>query len=229
MQAIVIAKDPNERDLLVFAFRQVGLAVAASGDFTRVLANWTEHPADLILLSLQEEDKEPLKVLASVRNATQVPLILLLERVSERLTCELLEGGADIVLQRPASPRVIAAVGRALLRRANAIPAFVLPQLDLGEIAVDPSTRMVQVQGKEPQRLTQLEFRLLYVLMTNRGQVLPPEVIVERVWGYTGEGNRELVRGLVSRLRHKIEVDPERPRFLETLPGVGYRFQIETI
>jgi two-component system response regulator MtrA len=56
---------------------------------------------------------------------------------------------------------------------------------------------------------------------------LPTEVIVERVWGYSGEGNRELVRGLISRLRHKIEHNPNQPRLIETLPGIGYRFSLE--
>jgi DNA-binding response OmpR family regulator len=72
-----------------------------------------------------------------------------------------------------------------------------------------------------------LEFRLLYVLMVNRGQVIPVDVIVERVWGYTGQGSRELVRGLVSRLRRKIEPNPHEPRFIQNVPGVGYRFSLD--
>jgi DNA-binding response OmpR family regulator len=63
--------------------------------------------------------------------------------------------------------------------------------------------------------------------MTNRGQVLPTETIVERVWGYSGEGDRDLVRGLISRLRRKIEADVENPRFIQTVPGVGYLFATE--
>ncbi len=83
---------------------------------------------------------------------------------------------------------------------------------------------MVTLAGKEPQTLTPLEFRLLYMLMTNPDQVIPLEVIIERVWGYNGEGNRELVRGLVRRLRRKIEPDPEQAHFIHNHPGVGYRF-----
>jgi DNA-binding response OmpR family regulator len=63
--------------------------------------------------------------------------------------------------------------------------------------------------------------------MTNRGQVVPNEVIAERVWGYMGEGNQDLVRGLVSRLRRKIDLDPSSGSFIETVSGVGYRFIIE--
>ena len=76
----------------------------------------------------------------------------------------------------------------------------------------------------ESRRLTQLEFRLLYTLMTHRGQVIPSENIVENVWGYSGEGSKELVRGLVQRLRSKVEPEPRHPRYITTVPGVGYRF-----
>jgi DNA-binding response OmpR family regulator len=140
----------------------------------------------------------------------------------------LLRGGADVVLPRPVSPQLLAEYARVVLRRSGAVPAFMLPRLDLEEISLDPATRTVVVSGRDPCRLTQLEFRLLYVLMTNREQVIPTEAIVERVWGYAGEGDRDLVRGLVSRLRHKIEPDPDKPRFIETLSGVGYRFSLES-
>jgi DNA-binding response OmpR family regulator len=223
MQAIVISPDPDERDLLVYTLRKAGLAVAASAEYRRVLSNWTDHAADVMLVALAA-DADPVQVIGEVRAITQVPLVLMAEPMSEADTCKVLNMGADVVINRPASPLVVAAQCSVILRRSNAVPGFVLPSLDLGLISLDPSSRQVEVQGKPSQRLTQLEFRLLYVLMTNRGQVLPSEVIVERVWGYSGEGNRDLVRGLVSRLRHKIEPDPEKPIFLETLSGVGYRF-----
>lgn len=228
MQAIVIAPDPEERDVLTFVLRKAGLAVAASGDYVRVLSNWGDHPADLILLALQAGENLD-EVTKIVRAATQAPLFIVSEAVPDSTIALSLREGADVIVTRPVSPQLIAAQAIALLRRANAVPAFVLPNLDLGPINLDPSTRTVQVGENRPQRLTQLEFRLLYFLMTNRGQVLPTEVIVERVWGYTGEGNRDLVRGLVSRLRHKIEPNPEQPQFLETLSGVGYRFVIDEI
>ena len=101
-----------------------------------------------------------------------------------------------------------------------------LVSLDLGAVVLDPATRTVTVQDGEPQRLTHLEFRLAYVLMTNRDQVVPTEILVERVWGYDGSGDRELVRGLISRLRRKIEPSQEDPIFIETITGVGYRLTV---
>jgi DNA-binding response OmpR family regulator len=91
-----------------------------------------------------------------------------------------------------------------------------------GELILDPGTRSVQVESNEPKRLTQLEFRLLYTLMTHVGQIIPTESIVEQVWGFSGEGNRELVRGLVQRLRSKVEPDKRNPRYVMTEKGLGY-------
>jgi DNA-binding response OmpR family regulator len=115
----------------------------------------------------------------------------------------------------------------ALLRRAGGVPLFSLPNLNLAGLTLDPATRTVEVADHPSRRLTHLEFRLLYTLMTHRGHVLPTETIVERVWGYSGEGSRELVRGLISRLRAKVEPDPRRPQYILTVPGVGYSFNQE--
>jgi DNA-binding response OmpR family regulator len=227
MQAMVVADDPDEKDVLIFVLRREGLAVASSTDPQRVLKNWTDHPADLLVVAMTEE-ADPLSLAEAVRTTTQTPLLMLVEPLSEKALCALLHTGADVVLTRPVSPQLLAAHVHGLIRRSSAVPNFVLPSLALDEIALDPSTRTVEVEGEEPRRLTHLEFRLLYTLMTHRGQVIPTDVIVERVWGYTGEGNQDLVRGLVSRLRRKIEPDRETPRFVETIPGVGYRFVVDT-
>lgn len=229
MEAIVITDDQDEKDILVFLLRKAGLAVASSSDLQRVLKNWSDHAADLMLLALSEVETNPLKSLNTVRAVTQVPLVMIVNPQIEKIVCSLLQQGADMVLERPVSPMLLTSHVQALIRRAAAIPSFVLPTLSLEGITLDPSSRMVTVHGQEPKRLTHLEFRLLYTLMKNRGQVIPADVIVERVWGYDGEGNRDLVRGLISRLRRKIEPGDAQVRFIETLPGVGYRFIVDNI
>jgi DNA-binding response OmpR family regulator len=107
------------------------------------------------------------------------------------------------------------------------VPLLALPKLEVAGLALDPASRTVQVESHPIQRLTHLEFRLLYTLMTHQGQVLPTGIIVERVWGYSDRGDRELVRGLISRLRAKVELDPRRPRYVHTVAGVGYSFRYE--
>lgn len=226
MQTILVAHDPEEREILTFLLRHGGLAVANAPALDRVAARWLQRPADLIVVAWDGEHEEVLAAIGAVRGVTQVPLLLVCEPLSEAATCDLLEAGVDLVLTRPVGTRLLAQYARTLLRRAHAVPAFRTPPLDLGRVRLDPASRTVAVAGNEAQRLTQLEYRLLYVLMSNREHVVPVEVIVERVWGYNGEGNRDLVRGLVSRLRRKIELDPELPHVIETIPGTGYRFSL---
>lgn len=226
MQAILVADDPEEREILTFVLRHGGLAVANAPALERVAARWLQRPADLIVVASDTEREAEMAAIRAVRGVTQVPLLWVCEPLGEAETCELLQAGVDLVLTRPVGPRLLAQYARTLLRRAHAVPAFRTPPLDLGRVRLDPAARTVAVVGHEPQRLTQLEYRLLYVLMSNREHVVPVEVIVERVWGYNGEGNRDLVRGLVSRLRRKIELDPDLPRVIETVPGTGYRFSV---
>jgi DNA-binding response OmpR family regulator len=227
MQVFIVASDPDERDFLSFAVKRAGMSAASSGELGRVLANWEAHPADLILFALS--GGEPEDAIEEIRAVTPVALIVIIDQITEQGLCNLLGAGSDLVLARPVSSKLVGAYVGAFGRRVGAIPPFVLPQLDLDLIALDPSTRSVSVDGHEPKRLTQLEFRLLYTLMSNRGHVIPTETIVERVWGYSGEGNRDLVRGLISRLRKKIEPENAPNKFLETISGVGYRFNVNEI
>jgi DNA-binding response OmpR family regulator len=228
MQVMLVANDQDEKETFAYILRREGLAIASSSDLQRVLKNWTDHPADILVTALSK-NAELIEDVEAVRTITQIPLLMIIDPISEMTFCELLRRGADVILSRPVSPKVLTAHMGALIRRSAAVPSFVLPTLSLEEIALDPSTRTVIVREEEPRRLTQLEFRLLYTLMTNRGQVIPVEVIVERVWGYSGEGNQDLVRGLISRLRRKIEADPNSSHFIETIPGVGYRFKVDEI
>jgi DNA-binding response OmpR family regulator len=185
-----------------------------------------ERPSDLLVVAWHD-GSELTQSINELRAITQVPLLLISTALSEDQHCHLLQTGVDIVLTRPVAPRLLVEYVRSLLRRTRTVPTFVLPHLSTDEIQLDPDTRIVTVQGQEPRRLTQLEFRLLYVLMVNRDQVIPVDTIVERVWGYSGQSSRELVRGLVSRLRRKIEPEPHSPRFIQNIPSIGYLFSLE--
>jgi DNA-binding response OmpR family regulator len=226
MQVILVSHSPDERDILTYLLKHTGLSVATSPELFRVTARWLERPSDLIVIAWHD-GSELTAAINELRSITQVPLLLISTSLSEDQHCGLLQAGVDIILIRPVAPRLLVEYVRGLLRRTRTVPTFVLPPLNITEIQLDPDTRIVTVRGQEPSRLTQLEFRLLYVLMVNRGQVIPVDTIVERVWGYSGQSSRELVRGLVSRLRRKIEPDPHNPRFIQNIPGVGYLFSLE--
>jgi DNA-binding response OmpR family regulator len=223
MYALLVAEDPDEAAVLSLVLQRAGLAVASSSNLERAMQNWVDRPADIIMVALHQS--EPLAQVQRVRAETEAALVLIVEPVGEREWCALLENGADLVVIRPFSARLLIAQVRALLRRTGGVPFFSLPTLSLGGLTLDPATRTVQVKGRPPRRLTHLEFRLLYTLMIHRDQVLPTDTIVERVWGYSGEGDRDLVRGLISRLRAKVEADPRNPQYILTAPGIGYSFR----
>lgn len=225
MQAMLVATDADEAAILSLVLKRTGLAVTTAPTLGLAMQKWVEHPADLIVLALREPD--PQEQVWQVRTQAVAPLAMVVSPLDEDLHCTLLENGADLVVPRPFSARLLIAQLRVLLRRAAGMALPGLPRLSVAGLALDPANRTVTVENRPPRRLTHLEFRLLYTLMLHRGQVLPAETIVDQVWGYANPGDRELVRGLISRLRAKVEHNPRKPRYILTVPGVGYLFQAE--
>ncbi len=222
MYALLIAKDPDETAIFSLVLQRAGLAVTTVKDLEQAMQRWSERPADIILLALP--GLSPQDQVRRVRAETLAPLILAINLADEHLHYRLLKMGADLVITSPFSAKLLIARVEVLLRRASSLPAFSLPVLKAAGLTLDPTARTIEVTGKPAQRLTHLEFRLLYTLIINRGHVVPTEMIVERVWGYTGQGHRDLVRGLVSRLRVKVEAKPHNPKYILTVPGIGYQF-----
>lgn len=224
MQAIIIASNQEDREFLSFVLRHTGLAVARSAEVQLVKASLRERPIDLILLA-PGKSAAVVEDVKEIRAVSQAPLLILIDSLTEEQHCTLLDSGVDLVLERPLSPRILARYVRIFLRRTGVVPTTLLTSIEVDGLVLNPTMRTVAVNGQEPQQLTPLEFRLLHILMANWGQVIPTDTIVERVWGYGGEGNRELVRGLVRRLRRKIEPDINEPHFIHNLPGIGYQFE----
>jgi DNA-binding response OmpR family regulator len=224
MYALLICQNPDERAFLSLVLQRAGLAVTTAGTLERALGTWEDRPADLILMA---SAGDPLDETRKIRAETSVPLVQLVDCGSEETCAQTLELGADLVVSRPYGVRLLVAEVKALMRRARDVPLTELPTMSVAGLALDPSTRTVTVEGLPPRRLTHLEFRLLFDLMIHRAQILSPEVIVERVWGYSGQGDKDLVRGLVSRLRAKIEPEPRIPRYIRTESGIGYSFDPE--
>jgi DNA-binding response OmpR family regulator len=249
MRALLISQDPDETAVLSLVLQRAGLNVTRFREVPYSIPTEATPPADdgasradgqsdgevhvsadgnpVHLIVLATAEGSPISSVKRIRAQSHVPLLVIAEDLDESTHAISLESGADLIVQRPFSARLLIAQTRALLRRASNLPFFTLPTLSAQDVELDPATRSVVVDGRSPRRLTQLEFRLLYTLMIHKEQVLPTEVLVEQVWGYTGEGERDLVRGLIRRLRAKVEPDPRHPRYVITVPGVGYTFSPE--
>ena len=190
----------------------------------QAIETWPTNPADLILIVIPADHSNTITQIKLLRGHAAVPILIFSDPLPDETHVNFLDAGVDLVVIKPYSVRTLLAQIRALMRRGSGLPFFSLPSLTQKDVTLDPSNRTVQVGELEPKRLTQLEFRLLYALMIHVGQIIPTEQIVEQVWGYTGEGNRELVRGLVQRVRSKIEPDPRNPEYILTEVGIGYYF-----
>jgi DNA-binding response OmpR family regulator len=223
---MLLASNADERAVLSLVLQRAGLAVTTAHNLERAMKTWLDRPADLILLAPADGVLDSIR---RTRTDTPVPLVVVVNALDEDAHYCMLDAGADLLIFRPFSARLLIAQVQALMRRAGTVPLFSLPSLSQAGLNLDAANRTVEVAGHRSRRLTHLEFRLLYTLMTHRGQIMPAEVIVERVWGYGGRGDKELVRGLVSRLRSKVEPEPRSPRYVRTVPGIGYCFDPDLV
>jgi DNA-binding response OmpR family regulator len=224
MQALLYCPHADEGALLSLVLQQTGFAVRSIRTMEQALDQWPQKPSELIMLVVTDEFPQFLHALKELRAQTLTNIVIITGPIPEDRHVEWLENGADLVICKPYSNRILNAEIRALLRRTAGMPFFSLPILTQSGLVLDPSLRTIRVNDGHAVHLTQLEFRLIFTLMTHAGQIIPNANIVEHVWGYSGEGNQELVRGLVKRLRSKIEPDPKNPKFVLTEPGIGYYF-----
>ena len=225
MQGILVASQPDEFQLLDYALKTAGMVFHSRLTIEQVLETWTEQPADFVLIALDGLIGKRLRFIQELRAISIAPIAVIIDQHPEETLTQIYLAGVDLILIRPVSLRLLPHQIRPLLIRSNSMALHGLPELTLPPVCLDARTRTVVVGDHPPVHLTQLEFRLMYTLMIHSGQVISAEDIVSLVWGYHGEENRELVRGLIQRLRSKVEPNPQEPRFILTEPGIGYRFE----
>ena len=179
---------------------------------------------DLILLDLGLPDVDGLEILTSLREKSQIPLICVTARAGETDRVVGLEMGADDYIVKPFSPRELVARVRTVLRRSE-LKDLDQPKLEFGELAIDTVTREVLIKDK-PVQLTTREFDLLVFLASSPRRVYSRNQLLENVWSSSSDWqDPSTVTEIVRRLRQKIEVDFDGLPKIETVRGVGYRFE----
>lgn len=219
MKLLIVEDDLALSDVLRFTLRRAGFEVLLAHDGRQALAQWERESPHLILLDLNLPKLDGLAVCRHIRAQSQTPIIMLSVRGGDEAVVQGLEMGADDYMVKPFSPTQLVARVRAVLRRTgNALTPGLLHAADL---TLDRARLEVQRPSAEPVRLAPLEMRLLEALMLNAGQVLTAESLITTIWGAEG-GDRTMLKQLVYRLRAKLELNPAQPRYIETVPGVGY-------
>ena len=223
MSTVLVADDePTIREIVVKYLRRDGFRTleAADGNHAYELVK-AERP-DLVVLDLMLPGTDGLELCRWIRERSNLPVIMLTARGEESDRIVGLELGADDYVTKPFSPRELAARVRTVLRRAE---LDVVPdeRLSFDGLVIDSSSRDV-TRNDEPLRLTAREFDLLWFMASHPRRVFSRENLMRRVWGYASAVDTGTVTVHMRRLREKIEDDPSRPRYLETVWGVGYRF-----
>ena len=220
MKVLVGDDDPTLRGLVAYALRQEGFLVLEAGDGPAALKAIDDEAPELLVLDVNLPRMSGFEVVKRMRSdEVEIPVLLLTARSDEEDQIRGLELGADDYLTKPFSPRTLIARVHALLRRAGRDrPGTV----SAGRLELDVEAQTVKIDGGSAVRLTHLEFRLLQLLLSNAGRTMDAERLSGHVWGHRGQGDRQLLKQLVRRLRQKLETDPSDPRLLITAPGIGY-------
>jgi len=179
---------------------------------------------DVIILDLGLPDQDGLEVLKGLRKWTSAPVIIVSARGQESDKIAGLDAGADDYLTKPFGINELMARLRVALRHAERSPGDTPPVYEHEGLKVDLVARRVWLRKKEIH-LSPLQYDVLAVLVRNAGRVVSQRQLMKEVWGESREVTSEAVRIFVYQLRHKIELDPVRPRCLKTEPGVGYRLE----
>lgn len=201
--------------------KQFKVTTASRGEEGLTLAAASEP--DLIILDLGLPDMDGVEACTRLREWTQTPIIILSVRDSERDKVAALDRGADDYLTKPFGIEELLARVRVALRHSARTQGTQTKVVKAGPVTIDLSWHIVK-RGDEEIKLTGTEYKLLAYLAANHGRVLTHQSILTQVWGEADANHTEYLRVYMRQLRKKLESDPERPQYILTEPGIGYRF-----
>jgi two-component system alkaline phosphatase synthesis response regulator PhoP len=222
---LIIEDEPELVKVLRSYLEQAGYTVLTAGRGDTGLSTWEHKRPDMVLLDLNLPGLDGLDVAREIRRKSDTPIIMLTARVEEMDELIGLEIGADDYLPKPFSPRVVVARVRALLRRVAAGPAAA-PILRVADLEIDQESHTVSRAGQLIE-LTPTEFNLLAGMAAQPGRVFTRLQLLEFSQGTAFEGYERTVDAHIKNLRAKLEIDPKKPRYVETVFGVGYKFARE--
>jgi DNA-binding response OmpR family regulator len=228
MSTILLVEDEiTIAETLRYNLEREGYTVIIANDGVVGLERARRDQPDLVILDIMLPRLDGFSVCRILRQESDMPILMLTARQDEVDRIAGLELGADDYVSKPFSLGELLARVRAILRRTDRQPMAGREILDAGALRVDTGSRRAWCDSIEIA-LSQKEFDLLTCLIRNRGMALSRDVLLERVWGYDFLGDSRTVDVHIRWLREKVEQDPGKPAYIQTVRGVGYRFEIPT-
>jgi two-component system response regulator MtrA len=216
---LVVDDDMALAEMIGIVLRAEGYVPDFCADGAKAVAAFHARKPDLVLLDLMLPGKDGIEVCREIRATSGVPIVMVTAKSDTTDIVEGLAVGADDYILKPFKPQELVARVKARLRRSER-PAP--ERLSLGDVEIDVPGHEVYRAG-QPVSLTPLEFELLLALASKPWQVFTREMLLEQVWGYRHAADTRLVNVHVQRLRSKVEADPDHPRIVLTVRGVGYK------
>jgi len=224
---LVVDDDPQIRRVMRATLVGHKYEVTEARNGEDALARISENVPDLVLLDMNMPGMGGLETCQHLRFGSDVPIIILSVRNTEKDKVAALDAGADDYITKPFGMEELLARIRAALRRAPTSPEGGPHSLATPDLQIDFDTRRIRVKGKET-RLTPKEFDLLRYLVSQAGKPVPHRELLQAVWGPDYGDEPEYLRVFINQLRKKIEPDPARPKYILTEPWIGYRFALST-
>jgi DNA-binding response OmpR family regulator len=224
---LLVDDEDSVQKLLAYPLERDGFRVVPARDGEEALERFGEQPVDLVVLDVMLPKLDGLEVCKRLRAQSSVPIIMLTARDDEFDKVLGLELGADDYITKPFSIREFRSRVRALLRRVSAPRpgAGDASTIEAGDVTIDLARRTVTVSGRDVQ-LTYVEFELLRSLASTPGVVYSRQRLLEALWGGSDYREPRTIDVHVRHLREKLEEDPSEPRYLQTVRGAGYRFNV---
>jgi two-component system response regulator RegX3 len=222
-RVLVVEDEESYSDALAYMLRKEGFEVAIAADGNAALTEFDRSGADVVLLDLMLPGIPGNEVCRTIRQTSNVPIIVVSAKDDEVDKVVALELGADDYVTKPYSPRELVARIRAVQRRGH--EPDVPDTLEAGPVRMDVERHVVTVGGEE-QRLPLKEFELLEMFLRNPGRVLTRGQLIDRVWGSDYVGDTKTLDVHVKRLRAKLEPEPSEPKYLVTVRGLGYKLDV---
>jgi DNA-binding response OmpR family regulator len=219
---LVVDDEPIVRDVIVRYLKRDGFTTLEAGDGDRARELIESAEPTLVVLDVMLPGTDGLELCRWIRSRSDLPVIMLTARGEEADRIVGLELGADDYVTKPFSPRELAARVRTVLRRSGSTAAPP-ERIEFGDVVLDGASREV-TRARELVTLTAREFDLLWFMASNPRRVFSRSHLMDRVWGHAPALDTGTVTVHIRRLREKLEADPSRPVHLQTVWGVGYRF-----
>ncbi|HEU5346141.1 MAG TPA: response regulator transcription factor [Ktedonobacterales bacterium] len=222
LNILVVDSDRDMVEMLVGLLRARGHTVHCTFSADRIRSSWETHKPDLVILDVSMPGVDSLAMCRDLQSQHDALILAVTTEHDPQMYVQCLESGADAFLTKPFMPKQLLANLHALKRRVRSTlqrqPSSVMVA---GPIHFDASRNEVKVDGRS-SRLTPTESRILQLLVANTGDVCTLNQIVSHAWGYGDDGDTYLIKAHIRHLREKIEKEPSKPRFIRTVPGVGY-------